>query len=58
VRPSPKGELREADRSQQTCGRIRAAAGNLQSQLGMRMYHCHILEHEDQGMMDVLDVVT
>jgi suppressor of ftsI len=30
----------------------------VQSQLGMRMYHCHILEHEDQGMMGVLDVVT
>jgi bilirubin oxidase len=23
---------------------------------GLRMYHCHILEHEDQGMMGVLDV--
>jgi suppressor of ftsI len=30
----------------------------VQSQLGMRMYHCHILEHEDQGMMGVLEVVT
>ena len=29
----------------------------VQSQLGMRMYHCHILEHESQGMMGVLDVV-
>jgi bilirubin oxidase len=29
-----------------------------QSQLGMRMYHCHILEHEDQGMMGVLDVIA
>jgi len=29
----------------------------VQSQLGMRMYHCHILEHEDQGMMGVLQVV-
>ena len=24
---------------------------------GLRMYHCHILEHEDQGMMGVLDVI-
>jgi len=24
---------------------------------GMRMYHCHILEHEDQGMMGTLQVV-
>ena len=24
---------------------------------GMRMYHCHILEHEDQGMMGKLQVV-
>jgi bilirubin oxidase len=23
---------------------------------GMRMYHCHILEHEDLGMMGMLDV--
>ena len=23
-----------------------------------RMYHCHILEHEDQRMMGVLDVVA
>lgn len=30
----------------------------MQSQLGKRMYHCHILEHEDQGMMGVLDVVS
>jgi bilirubin oxidase len=30
----------------------------VQSQLGTRMYHCHILEHEDQGMMGVLDVVA
>jgi bilirubin oxidase len=30
----------------------------VQSQLGRRMYHCHILEHEDQGMMGVLDVVA
>ncbi len=30
----------------------------VQSQLGKRMYHCHILEHEDQGMMGVLDVVS
>jgi bilirubin oxidase len=30
----------------------------VQSQPGMRMYHCHILEHEDQGMMGVLDVVA
>lgn len=29
----------------------------VQSQLGKRMYHCHILEHEDQGMMGVLNVV-
>ena len=30
----------------------------VQRQLGRRMYHCHILEHEDQGMMGVLDVVV
>ncbi len=30
----------------------------VQSQLGMRMYHCHILEHETQGMMGVLEVVA
>ena len=30
----------------------------VQSQPGMRMYHCHILEHEDQGMMGVLEVVA
>jgi bilirubin oxidase len=30
----------------------------VQSQLGRRMYHCHILEHEDQGMMGMLDVVA
>ena len=30
----------------------------VQSQLGKRMYHCHILEHEDQGMMGVLNVVA
>ena len=24
---------------------------------GLRMYHCHILEHEDQGMMGTLDVI-
>ena len=29
-----------------------------QSQLGQRMYHCHILEHEDQGMMGVLEVLA
>ena len=29
----------------------------VQRQLGKRMYHCHILEHESQGMMGVLDVV-
>jgi bilirubin oxidase len=29
----------------------------VQSQPGKRMYHCHILEHEDQGMMGVLEVV-
>lgn len=28
-----------------------------QDQVGLRMYHCHILEHEDQGMMGVLSVV-
>lgn len=27
-----------------------------QTQPGKRMFHCHILEHEDQGMMAVLDV--
>jgi len=25
---------------------------------GRRMYHCHILEHEDQGMMGIVDVVA
>jgi bilirubin oxidase len=30
----------------------------VQNQPGKRMYHCHILEHEDQGMMGVLDVVA
>jgi bilirubin oxidase len=30
----------------------------VQRQLGRRMYHCHILEHESQGMMGVLDVVA
>jgi suppressor of ftsI len=30
----------------------------VQARLGMRMYHCHILEHEDQGMMGVLEVVA
>jgi bilirubin oxidase len=29
----------------------------VQHQLGKRMYHCHILEHESQGMMGVLGVV-
>jgi bilirubin oxidase len=27
-----------------------------QSAPGLRMYHCHILEHEDQGMMGTLSV--
>ena len=27
-----------------------------QTMPGKRMFHCHILEHEDQGMMGVLDV--
>src|ERR1700730_6193080 len=27
-----------------------------QDMKGLRMYHCHILEHEDQGMMGLLDV--
>jgi bilirubin oxidase len=30
----------------------------VQQQLGKRMYHCHILEHESQGMMGVLEVVA
>ena len=30
----------------------------VQRQLGKRMYHCHILEHESQGMMGVLDVIA
>ena len=30
----------------------------VQHEVGKRMYHCHILEHEDQGMMGVLDVVA
>lgn len=27
-----------------------------QSMIGKRMFHCHILEHEDAGMMGILDV--
>jgi len=27
-----------------------------QDQPGLRMYHCHILEHEDLGMMGIVDV--
>lgn len=27
-----------------------------QTMVGKRMFHCHILEHEDQGMMGILDV--
>jgi bilirubin oxidase len=23
---------------------------------GMRMFHCHILEHEDMGMMGMMDI--
>ncbi|MBK7902280.1 MAG: multicopper oxidase domain-containing protein [Proteobacteria bacterium] len=34
------------------------ASASIQRQLSRRMYHCHILEHEDQGMMGVLDVVV
>jgi bilirubin oxidase len=30
----------------------------VQQQPGKRLYHCHILEHESQGMMGVLDVVA
>jgi bilirubin oxidase len=30
----------------------------VQRQLGRRIYHCHILEHESQGMMGVLEVVA
>ena len=30
----------------------------VQHQIGKRMYHCHILEHEDQGMMGVLEVIA
>ena len=29
-----------------------------QRQVGRRMYHCHILEHESQGMMGTLEVVV
>ena len=29
-----------------------------QNQLGKRMFHCHILEHEDLGMMGQYEVVT
>jgi bilirubin oxidase len=25
---------------------------------GLRMYHCHILEHEDDGMMGTVRVVA
>ena len=28
-----------------------------QMERGLRMFHCHILEHEDQGMMGVLEVI-
>jgi FtsP/CotA-like multicopper oxidase with cupredoxin domain len=28
-----------------------------QDMKGLRMYHCHILEHEDQGMMGLLAVI-
>nr|WP_280955204.1 multicopper oxidase domain-containing protein [Paludibacterium denitrificans] len=28
----------------------------VQSQPGLRMFHCHILEHEDAGMMGMLEV--
>ena len=28
-----------------------------QASAGLRMYHCHILEHEDAGMMGMLNVV-
>jgi len=28
-----------------------------QNQLGKRMCHCHILEHEHHGTMEILDVV-
>jgi bilirubin oxidase len=28
----------------------------MQPMAGIRMYHCHILEHEDLGMMGRLDV--
>ena len=30
----------------------------VQQQLGRRLYHCHILEHESQRMMGVLEVVA
>ncbi len=30
----------------------------VQTMPGKRLYHCHILEHEDQGMMGVLEVVA
>jgi bilirubin oxidase len=30
----------------------------VQRHLGKRVYHCHILEHEDQGMMGVVEVVS
>jgi bilirubin oxidase len=29
-----------------------------QTMAGKRMFHCHILEHEDQGMMGILDVLA
>jgi bilirubin oxidase len=29
----------------------------VQQQAGMRMFHCHILEHEDLGMMGTLNVI-
>jgi bilirubin oxidase len=30
----------------------------VQQHLGKRMYHCHILEHQSQGMMGVLEVIA
>ena len=35
--------------------RVRIAT--VQQQAGKRMFHCHILEHEDLGMMGTLDVI-
>lgn len=29
-----------------------------QDYIGAFVYHCHILDHEDQGMMEIVEVVN